>query len=84
MSIMHEISLGPLDVPKTDEDREVHQLALSYWKSGILANNLQVYIKALVDVEKADVEDNIKEIEERKLEQFWKEAQNTKFDSFPP
>ena len=40
VSVKHEISLGPLDVPKTDEDREVHELAQSYWKSGILANNL--------------------------------------------
>ena len=30
VSVMHEISLGPLDVPKTDEERKVHELAQSY------------------------------------------------------
>ena len=84
VSVKHEISLGPLDVPKTDEDREVHELAQSYWKSGILAKNLQVYIKALVDVEKAVVDDDIKEVEEKKLEKLWKGAQSVKLDSFPP
>ena len=87
VSVMHEISLGPLDVPKTDEDRKVHELAQSYWKSGILANNFQVYIKALKDVEKANVDDNVKETEERKLEELWKEVNRgmhgVKLDSFP-
>ena len=87
VSVMHEICLGPLDVPKTKEDREVHDLAQNYWKSGILANNLQVYIKALVDVEKANVDDHTREIEENKLEQLWKKmqgVQGSKIDYFPP
>ena len=80
-SSIHELSTGK---PKREEDQKVQDLTQEYWKSGNLVSNLQVYVNALLDVEKAIVDDAIKETEERKLEALWKEVQSSKTDLFPP
>ena len=80
-STMHELSTGK---PKREEDQKVEDLTQEYWKTGNLVSNLQVYVNALLDVEKATVDDAIKETEERKLEELWNEMQSLKSDLFPP
>jgi len=80
-SSIHELSTGK---PKREEDQRIQDLTQDYWKSGNLVSNLQVYVNAFLDVEKANVDDAIKETEEKKLEALWKEVQSSKTDLFPP
>ena len=77
VSSMHEL-IGQ-DKLKSEED--IVTMTQSYWKTGKLECNLQVYINALMDVEKANLDDAIKEVEEQKLENLWKEIQSTKQNS---
>ena len=56
---------------------EVFRLTQQYWKTGVLESDIQVYINALMDVEEAAVDENVKEEEEKKLEDLWNESKNT-------
>ena len=82
ISSVHE--LKQLDKLTRKEEREVFHSTQSYWETGILPNNLQVYINALVDVEKANVNEDVKVMEENRLEELWKKMESLKANLFPP
>ena len=44
----------------------------------------QVYVNALMDVEKANIEEDVKVMEEKRLEELWKRIQSSKMNLFPP
>ena len=61
---------------KLKSSDEIINLTQSYWKTGKLVSNLQVYVNALMDIEKAtNVNDDVKEEEEIKLEEIWNKIQ---------
>ena len=64
---------------KLKSSDEIIELTQSYWKTGNLVSNMEVYINALMDIEKAkNVNDAIKTEEERKLEELWNDIQRLK------
>ena len=64
---------------KLKSSDEITELTQSYWKTGNLVSNMEVYINALMDIEKAkNVNDDIKTEEERKLEELWNDIQRLK------
>ena len=61
---------------KLKSSDEIINLTQSYWKTGKLVSNMQVYVNALMDIEKAtNVNDDVKEEEEIKLEEIWNKIQ---------
>ena len=72
ISSVHE--LKQLDKLTRKEEREVFHSTQSYWETGILPNNLQVYINALIDVEQSNVSDAIMVEEENKLQKLWNDG----------
>ena len=43
----------------------------------------QVYVNALMDVEKANIEEDVKVMEEKRLEELWKRNRSFKMNLFP-
>ena len=72
----HVSSSHEITDEKLKSSDEIINLTQSYWKTGKLVSNMQVYVNALMDIEKAkNVNDAVKEEEEMKLEEIWNNIQ---------
>ena len=78
---LHTSSMHKITEEKLKSDADVVDMTQQYWSTGVLECNLQVYINALMDVEKANLDNDLKEVEEQKLENIQKELQSTKSNS---
>ena len=57
VATIHEISINTRN---NEEELRIQKLTQKYWETGVLESSLQVYINALVDVEKADLDEAVK------------------------
>ena len=82
--MLHMASIHKDSSDKLKSSDEVIKLTQSYWKTGRSQPNLQVYINALMNIEKANIGKAIEEMEEIKLEDLWKQIQeaNAKYSPF--
>ena len=80
--LLHVSSTHEIKNDKLKSSDDVIHFTQLYWKTGELVNNMEVYINALMDIEKAkNVNEAIKVEEERKIEQLWIDIQKSKSKS---